>query len=604
MPSPRTPSRARLPVALIALVFLPLGAGYFALLRDVEGFRFAHPFALALIPPAVALVAWAGLVRAPGRRGLFVYSRAADLGAERPGLVARLRDLPTVLRLAAVVLLGVALARPESTQVTDDLELEGIDIVIALDLSGSMQETDLAPNRLEAAKMVIQDFVKRRPSDRIGLVIFGREAFTDIPLTLDHGTFLRMLAELHVGIVDGRATAIGNGIGVALNRLRKSEAKSKVIIVLTDGENNAGNISPEQAARYAQTLGVKIYTVLAGTSDGEAAAPGRQRQPVNPKLLEEIASMTGGTPYLATDTRALARAVSEDHRGPAEIAHPRPRHALPGALPPLPAGGVRAPLARDGAAAHPLPTDPLTMRFANPHALWLLLAVPAAVIAYGLGFASRRRRLARLGDEALIALMASTVSVPRKVARAALVVTALGLLALALARPQAGGRARVAQQRGLDLVVALDFSRSMLAKDVYPSRLERAKRELGQLLDGLGGDRVGVVAFAGESLTYPPTTDYSAVKLFWRDLGPWDMPVGGTAIGRAIKSALEQLTALRVKGGATRGQAILLLTDGEDNESEPLDAAEEASKLGVKIFTVGIGSRSGSSSPSTTSRGR
>ena len=178
------------------------------------------------------------------------------------------------------------------------------------------------PNRMEAAKMVIQDFVRRRPSDRIGLVIFGREAFTDIPLTLDHGTFLRMLADLHVGIIDGRATAIGNGIGVALNRLRKSEAKSKVIIVLTDGENNAGNIAPEQAARYAQTLGVKIYTVLAGNSDGEAAVAhaGQQRQPVNPKLLEEIASMTGGTPYLATDTRALARAVPEDPGGSAEVA--------------------------------------------------------------------------------------------------------------------------------------------------------------------------------------------------------------------------------------------------------------------------------------------
>jgi Ca-activated chloride channel family protein len=304
---PASSARARIPWALIAIVFAPLAVAYFALLRDVEGFRFAHPFALALIPPAVALAAWAGLVRAPGRRGLFVYSRAAELGAERPGLVARLRDLPAVLRLGAVVLIGVALARPQSTRVTDDLELEGIDIVIALDLSGSMEETDLSPNRMEAAKAVIQDFVRRRPSDRIGLVIFGREAFTDIPLTLDHGTFQRMLAELHVGIIDGRATAIGNGIGVALNRLRKSDAKSKVIIVLTDGENNAGNISPDQAARYAQTLGVKIYTVLAGTSDGEAADPhaGRQRQPVNPKLLESIASMTGGTPYLASDTRAL-----------------------------------------------------------------------------------------------------------------------------------------------------------------------------------------------------------------------------------------------------------------------------------------------------------
>jgi len=244
------------------------------------------------------------------------------------------------------------------------------------------------------------------------------------------------------------------------------------------------------------------------------------------------------------------------------------------------------------------------MRFGHPHALWLLLAVPLVGLAYVWGFEARRRRLARLGDAALIARMTAGVSIARKWVRAGLVVLALGLAALALARPQAGGRARLAKQRGLDLVVALDFSRSMLAKDVYPSRLERAKRELEQLLDTRGGDRVGVVAFAGESLTYPPTTDYAAVKLFWRDLGPWDMPVGGTAIGRAIRSALDQLVALRGNGGATRGQAILLLTDGEDTESEPLQMADEASKLGVKIFTVGIGSRSGELIPEYDEQGK
>jgi len=214
------------------------------------------------------------------------------------------------MRLAAVVLVGVALARPQTTRVADDVELEGIDIVIALDLSGSMSETDLEPTRLDAAKMVIDDFVRRRPTDRIGLVVFGREAYTHVPLTLDHGTLLRMLAELRLGIVDGHGTAIGNGIGVALNRLRHSDAKSKVVIVLTDGENNAGNISPEQAARFAQTMKVKIYTILAGDNDPESAGAAAQaglpqRNPVNPKLLEQIASMTGGTPYLATDTLAL-----------------------------------------------------------------------------------------------------------------------------------------------------------------------------------------------------------------------------------------------------------------------------------------------------------
>jgi Ca-activated chloride channel family protein len=247
------------------------------------------------------------------------------------------------------------------------------------------------------------------------------------------------------------------------------------------------------------------------------------------------------------------------------------------------------------------------VRFVSPHALWLLLAVPAAVIAYSVFFGVRRRRLARLGDAALVARMTAGVSMPRKVLRAALMVAALGLTALALARPQFPGKSRPAKQRGLDLVVALDFSRSMLATDIYPSRLERSKRELGELLATLGNDRVGVVAFAGETLTYPPTTDYAAIKLFWLDLHPWDMPVGGTAIGRAIRASLEQLVALRSKPGAsdaTRGQAILLLTDGEDNDSEPLEAADEASKLGVKIFTVGVGSRSGELIPEYDQQGK
>jgi Ca-activated chloride channel family protein len=312
-PAPAPPPvgpRAPLPYALLAAVFAPLGVAYLVLLRNVEGFRFAHPGELALVPIAVALVLWAGLARGPSRRAVFSYSRAGELGAQRRGLVARLADLPLVLRLAAVVLVGVALARPQTTRVADDLEVEGIDIVIALDVSGSMAETDLQPSRLDAAKLVIEDFVRRRPSDRIGLVVFGREAYTHVPLTLDHGTFLRMLAELRLGIVDGHGTAIGNGIGVALNRLRHSDARSKVIIVLTDGENNAGNISPEQAAKFAQAMKVKVYTILAGDNDAEAAggaaAPGLpQRHPVNPRLLEEIASLTGGTPYLATDTLAL-----------------------------------------------------------------------------------------------------------------------------------------------------------------------------------------------------------------------------------------------------------------------------------------------------------
>jgi Ca-activated chloride channel family protein len=308
-----------IPFGLIAVVFVPAVLAYAWLLRREEGLRFAHPGALGLIPIAVALIGWTGFRGPRDRRAAVTYSRASELGARGRGVVLRLKDLPTVLRLLSVTLIAVALARPQTSRVSGEIELEGIDIVIALDVSGSMQETDLVPNRLEAAKTVITRFVRRRPNDRIGLVVFGRDAYTHVPLTLDHGTFLRMLAELQVGIIDGRGTAIGNGIGVSLNRLRRSEAKSKVIILLTDGDNNAGNISPEQAARYAQTLGVKIYTILAGDNGDatpvdpnapnapNAASGARQRQPVNPKLLEQIASMTGGSPYLATDTQALAR---------------------------------------------------------------------------------------------------------------------------------------------------------------------------------------------------------------------------------------------------------------------------------------------------------
>jgi Ca-activated chloride channel family protein len=308
--APPAPRREPLPLRLMGAVFVPAIAAFVWVLRGAEGFRFAHPGALVLGPLAAGLILWTSFRRRADRVASFRHPRATELAARPPGLIARLRHLPLVLRLFAVVALGVVLARPQTSRARGDMELEGIDIVIALDVSGSMQETDLVPNRLDAAKMVIERFVRRRPSDRLGLVVFAKDAYTHVPLTLDHGTYLRMLNELQLGIIDGRGTAIGNGIGVALNRLRRSDAKSKVIIVLTDGDNNAGNISPVQAARFAQTLGVKIYTILAGDNDAEASrgGPGQPpRQPPNPKLLEEIASMTGGAPYLATDTDALAK---------------------------------------------------------------------------------------------------------------------------------------------------------------------------------------------------------------------------------------------------------------------------------------------------------
>ena len=312
MPDPVSPlrPRGRVPWIQLGLLVVALAGAYVYAFRNAGGFRFGHKYALLMLPLAAALVVLSSWWWRPSRAGTLRYARARELAAIKPGLVARLKDVPAVLRVGAVLLVGFALARPQTPLLDDAIELEGIDIILTLDVSGSMEERDLAPNRLEAAKSVIRDFVGRRPSDRLGLVLFAHEAYTYVPPTLDHGTFLRMLAELQLGIVDGRGTAIGNGLGVALGRLRRSDARSKVIILLTDGDNNAGNISPTEAAKMAQAMGVKVYTILAGTNDSaddpSEVSAGR-RHPVNPKLLEQIATMTGGSPYLASDTEALAQ---------------------------------------------------------------------------------------------------------------------------------------------------------------------------------------------------------------------------------------------------------------------------------------------------------
>jgi Ca-activated chloride channel family protein len=228
--------------------------------------------------------------------------------------VARLSGLPGVLRVVALGLVALALARPQTRDRGGRVEVEGIDIMLALDLSYSMEATDLAPNRLEAAKKVVDEFISRRKSDKIGLVVFGKEAYTHCPLTLDYSVLRTMLAEIRLKLIDGTATAIGNALGVSLARLRKSDAKSRVVILITDGENNAGNVTPEEAARYAAAMGVKVFTILMGPKEGQQVVRrdllGRpfqlnRRYPVNPKLLEKIAQKTGGHAYRATDRLAL-----------------------------------------------------------------------------------------------------------------------------------------------------------------------------------------------------------------------------------------------------------------------------------------------------------
>jgi Ca-activated chloride channel homolog len=226
--------------------------------------------------------------------------------------------VPAVLDTAAVFLAIVALARPVSLEKEISPPVEGKDIIIALDVSGSMEALDFQPdNRIEAAKTVIKDFVKTRKSDRLGLVFFARDSFLQVPLTTDYDIFNELLARLKTGVVED-GTAIGNGIGLALSRLQQSKAKSRLIILLTDGDNNAGNISPVTAAEIAAKEGVKIYSILIGTDEPVPFPTGKDmfgrdtfrkvHIKTDPELLKKISSMSEGRFYQSISTEELQKA--------------------------------------------------------------------------------------------------------------------------------------------------------------------------------------------------------------------------------------------------------------------------------------------------------
>jgi Ca-activated chloride channel family protein len=260
------------------------------------------------------------------RRAAVRYSSIGTLQRLRPSKKVVVRRLLEGVRLLVVALLLLALARPQTGRKLTEVRTEGIDIVLVMDTSGSMQALDLDAdrpinqrrNRLEVAKAVVDEFVKRRQNDQIGLVVFGNEAFTQCPLTLDHGILATFLERLEIGMA-GDATAIGSALGTAVKRLRESEAKSKVIVLLTDGRNNAGTLSPRKAAEIARTFGIKVYAVGAGTRD---KAPfvvdsffGKQvvyeSVEIDEETLEEMAALTSGAYYRAENKDALEAIYEE-----------------------------------------------------------------------------------------------------------------------------------------------------------------------------------------------------------------------------------------------------------------------------------------------------
>ncbi len=286
-----------------------------------EGLRFKYPWVLlALLGVPAAVVLDLAVVRWKVARLSWPRVDVAKR-LESPGLAVRLRKVPSVLRGASIALVVLALARPQATAIRDESEVEGIDIILTLDMSFSMKAADVKPSRIEAAKQVADGFVTRRLNDRIGIVVFGREAYTACPPTLDYSALRSLLQGLALGDVDGRGTAIGNAVGTALNRLRRSDAETKVVVLVTDGANNQGNISPNQAADFARALGVRIYTILMGKDENSPveidkdlfgrAIFGQQQFPVNPELLRKMSERTGGRFYEAANRGELERSFHD-----------------------------------------------------------------------------------------------------------------------------------------------------------------------------------------------------------------------------------------------------------------------------------------------------
>jgi len=224
---------------------------------------------------------------------------------------SRLRHLPTILHILGLILLVIALARPQTRDNWQSSEVNGIDIVLAMDVSSSMLANDFKPNRLSVAKQMASKFVEKRKNDRIGLIIFAGESFTQCPLTIDHRVVQNLLLDVNAGgLRDG--TAMGMGLATSVHRLQESEAKSKVVVLLTDGVNNQGNVSPQTAAQIASTFGIKVYSIGIGTNQEYSYTPqGKIKNEIDEETLQEISTETGGKYFRAKSAKELEDVYSE-----------------------------------------------------------------------------------------------------------------------------------------------------------------------------------------------------------------------------------------------------------------------------------------------------
>lgn len=279
---------------------------------------FEYPKLLWLLALPVLLIAHYLFLELSGRRPHLRVSASAPWlkGGRSP--LSVLRHVPFALRIAAISLIIVAIARPRSSSEVERIDTEGIDIVLAMDVSTSMLARDFTPDRISAAKDIAIEFISQRPTDRMGIVVFAGESYTQCPLTTDRATLVNLMKEVQTDLIED-GTAIGNGLATAVARMMDSDAKSRVVILLTDGVNNSGEVAPLNAAEIAKTYGVRVYTIGVGR-DGMAPYPvmtpwgmdvQQMKVEIDEELLGQIAEITGGRYFRATDNTKLSEIYSE-----------------------------------------------------------------------------------------------------------------------------------------------------------------------------------------------------------------------------------------------------------------------------------------------------
>src|SRR5205809_671980 len=449
---------------------------------------FAHPWLLLLLL-GVPLLAYLRGKRGPA--AALTFSSTASLRAIGKKSAARAGKILRTLLLASLAVFVIALARPQLGKSLTQIEASGIDIILALDVSGSMLTKDFTiggqeATRVDAIREVTRKFIEGRPNDRIGIIAFAGRPYVVSPMTLDHDWLLQNLDRVRIGLVED-GTAIGSAIAAAANRLNDKHSKSRVLVLLTDGENNAGKIPPNTAAEAVKALKIHFYAIGAGIN-GIAPAPifttrgpltdalgnilyENQRVEFNESGLREVAKIADGKFFRATDTASLEQIYTD--------------------------------------------IDKLEKSTVSVKKYQQYRDLFPICLMSGCGL--------------LVPQLAGTVNRPRRMIRFGLQLLGFALAIVSLAQPRWGYTFEDVKRKGLDLLIAVDTSRSMLSNDVQPNRLERVKLAVQDLINELQGDRVGLIAFAGRAfLQAPLTIDYDAVVEAINDLDTKSIPEGGT----------------------------------------------------------------------------